>query len=70
MLLICYGVASISFFGFWFYGEKQQQQISSTAINNKVWPFELHDQCIVDFDPGKRACLISPFAACNIYCNV
>ncbi|PNX93102.1 hypothetical protein L195_g016251 [Trifolium pratense] len=43
--------------------------ISSTAISNKGWLFELHDDCIVDFDPGGRASSISPFAACKICCN-
>ncbi|PNY10090.1 hypothetical protein L195_g006657 [Trifolium pratense] len=46
-----YGVAAIRPFASWFYVGKQQQQISSTA-NNKIWPIELHEQCIIDFDPG------------------
>ncbi|PNX71360.1 hypothetical protein L195_g027236, partial [Trifolium pratense] len=54
----------------WFYVGKQKQHINDTAINNQVWPFDLHDECIVDFDPDGRANSISSFTACKICCNV
>ncbi|CAJ2629463.1 unnamed protein product [Trifolium pratense] len=57
-----YGVAAIRPFASWFYVRKQKQQISSTAINNQVWLFELHDECIVDFDPGGIMLVISSSA--------
>ncbi|CAJ2657439.1 unnamed protein product [Trifolium pratense] len=57
-----YDVSTIRPFASWFYVGKQKQQISSTTINNQVWLFELHDECIVDFDPGGIMSVISSSA--------
>jgi hypothetical protein len=46
-----YGVAAVRLFASWLFVEKQSSHPVS-AINNQVQFFQLHDEFIVDFDPG------------------
>ncbi|KAK2383655.1 hypothetical protein QL285_071086 [Trifolium repens] len=64
-----YDVSAIRFFVSWYYVGKQRKHISSTAINNQFFLFKLHDEYIVDFDPGGIGTSISSFATCKICCN-
>lgn len=56
-----YGVAASRSLALWFFAGKQTEPIVS-AVNNQVWSFQLHDESIVDFDPGGRVFFCSLFS--------
>jgi hypothetical protein len=49
-----YSVVAVRPFASWLFVGKQTEQLVST-FNNRLWFFELHDESIIEFDPGGGA---------------
>jgi hypothetical protein len=60
-----YGVTAVRPFTLWLFVQKQGEQLA-LAVNNQLRVFKLHDESIIDFDPGGRFGSFLPFSVHNI----